>query len=288
MRLVRSYRKYIIAANILLIIAIVGGLLSFLRRTEASDIAVVKAKEYVNIPEEAVLEKAFMYYDKIRGKEIWRISWLAGGCRILVQLDAQAYRLELYSAHDLVKGGVKISLDEALSRSQTFLTRILPKLGIIEGELNMTEARLISYPNAEGAEYLFTWIRVVDGYRVTNEWIRVYVEAYTGDIGAFSKSWWGEGPRNTEVKITKDEAINIAMDKLKEIYGASKLQNVTIERVELAYIYSEPIMKEGGMLEGLWLCWIIKFIENVRHPGSWTEIYIQATTNQIIYIMSCK
>ena len=104
-----------------------------------------------------------------------------------------------------------------------------------------------------------------------------------------------ETPRNTEVKISKEQAVELGREYLIGIRRnlTEAILKAEASEPELVYKrFSSAAIDLGHAPEGLWLCWVVKFTYTELPEGlwylRWSIIYVQATTGEILFMDEAK
>jgi len=261
-----------------------------------------KLKKYgIEIPEDATLTVDKIIYDRTRGRDVRFIEYKVPSPderSITIKLDTSTDELLFYSDGPRMEKQVRISVEEAKEKALEFIKRVteLPK------ELKLTKAELLHQklgllPGGgvlyDYWEYWFEWSRLINGIEVKNEYIRVIVAPSSGDVIAYVKHWTGEQPRNTEVKISKEQAVELGREYLIERRRALIEAILKAEYSELVVKrFSSAAVEWGYAPEGLWLCWEVKFTYTELPEGleflKWSIVYVQATTGEVLFVNEPK
>lgn len=278
----------------------------------AKNPVIAKAEKYISVPGDAVLVEVQNIYDKWFEKEVSSLHYKVQtphDHRIIIKLDAATHELLFYSDTSkrctLRAGtGVKINLDQAKKTAEDFIARVTD----FPSDSRLTRAELLRFTGCDDRmyyEYWFEWSRVINGVEVLGEVIRVVVHASTGEVTSYCKLWFGEPPSNSEVKISKEQAVELSKKHLLEKVRASTsplaskmveaILNARVSDIRMAYArFHLAEVEAGAAPKGVWLCWIIEFTytkvpeEISIFEGKWVRVYVQATTGKVIFVDSCK
>jgi len=145
---------------------------------------------------------------------------------------------------------------------------------------------------SEQDEYVLTWYRTYNDYEFKSEGVVMYLDSITGDILSINNIYEGVAKCPTEVKITKEEAIEIAR---KEWGGARREGNYvlvigTVESAELKIVHPNYFWKyhEFRNENRTRLAWVIIFTEGHRLKekeakyDSSVLFYIDASTGEVL------
>ena len=255
----------------------------------------------IEIPEGATLTVDKIIYDRARGRDVRFVDYKVPSPydrSITIKLDASTDELLFYSDGPRMEKQVRISLEEAKKKALDFIKRVT---GLPE-DSKLTKAELLHQKQGllpDGGvlydywEYWFEWSRVIDGIEIKGEVIRVIVAPSSGDVIAYVKHWTGEQPRNTEVKISKEQAVELGRDYLIETRGylIEAILKAEVSEPELVFKrFSSAAVEWGYAPEGLWLCWMVKFtyiLEGLK-CSRWSITYVQATTGEVLFVSETK
>ncbi len=268
---------------------------------------VKKIERLLNISGEAHFIFIREYYDPLWERKVIWIHWKTPihNHGIDVKIDAISHEILFYSNNHkrcilLAGSDIKISQNKALEKAKEFILKVssIPPDFILS---NCTMVKVRGCTQEFYYEYLFEWSRIINGISVEGELIRVHLHANTGEVVGYCKIYHGDKPMNSEVRISRDQAISIAKDFIIKKQEAliergypfahlmiKALQTAKVE-VKLKYVRFRSIQIEHGAPKGLWLCWIVKFTFTEDFlANKWVKIYVQATTGEVLYASSCK
>jgi len=111
-----------------------------------------------------------------------------------------------------------------------------------------------------------------------------------------------ETPRNTEVKISKEQAVELGREYLIERRNDTThpdsnslmeaIHKAEASEPELIFKRFSSVAVEWGAPEGLWLCWVVEFTYTELPEGlwylKWSITYVQATTGEILFMSEPK
>ena len=188
----------------------------------------LKTNDKVN---NASLEKS----DYVDSKYIWNISFENGNGSV----DAKTGELlsfYFYDNNEEVKNN--ISYSEAKNKCDSFLKKVAAE--------KYKEVKYIpEEENAEGNYYTFKYVRMVNGYEYTNNYLSISIDKTTGKIINYENQWFTNitFPSLNNV-ISKD----IVFDKISDDIGFD-LQYEKIDKDKVSLIYNFSNLQEQYLLD---------------------------------------
>ena len=188
----------------------------------------LKANDKVN---NASLEKS----DYVDSKYIWNISFENGNGSV----DAKTGELLSFYFYDNNEEVINnISYSEAKNKCDSFLKKVA-------AEKYKKVKYIPEEENAEGNYYTFKYVRMVNGYEYTNNYLSISIDKTTGKIINYENQWFTNitFPSLNNV-ISKD----IVFDKISDDIGFD-LQYEKIDKDKVSLIYNFSNLQEQYLLD---------------------------------------
>ncbi len=166
--------------------------------------------------------------------------------------------------------------------------------GDFPSNVSLSRIRFISTDYLRGS-WGIRWSRVEKGYQYPNDWVFVRINDETGNLFSYSIRLISEELVSTDVKITEDEAVKIALDNLRSVFESeeapreyklpSEASSVKLKIVNPNYMFVEDrkfiCMSEAT---GTALAHVVEFnvgnIPNIGKLKFW--IWVDAETGEVV------
>ncbi|MEW6418768.1 MAG: hypothetical protein AB1480_11720 [Nitrospirota bacterium] len=149
-----------------------------------------------------------------------------------------------------------------------------------------------------GSVWSAVWLRKRNDYRYEGDAISISIMGATGEFVAYTKTYRGV-PCSTEMKISKEQAIEIGWKKLQK-YFTWKMKKIGEKARALYEVNAEPLIIQTGAfgrsskpvkIKGSKLAWVIRYTftggfekwKELGLPDEYFEVRIDATTGRILY-----